>query len=170
MKKNNNDRGIMIVDDDSDNFIIFGEILRANGFENDFVYCSDGLEMIDHLHNGNGRNKKNSPLPELILLDLNMPNMDGRQALKIIRNNRSWRHIPVIVLTSSIDPQDMDYCFRTGANAFINKFQEFQLLVDNLIDTVKTCIYKSGSVHGRMSHPHSASPSPQSAGEREQQT
>ena len=42
MKKNNNDRGIMIVDDDSDNFIIFGEILRANGFENDFVYCSDG--------------------------------------------------------------------------------------------------------------------------------
>ena len=149
----------MIVDDDSDNLVIFSEILRANRIEKEFVYCSDGREMINRLYGGNGGNNKKPSLPELILLDLNMPGMDGRQALKIIRQNRSWSDIPVIVLTSSMDPQDMDYCFRTGANAFINKSQDFELLVDILIETVKTCMSKPGLVYDLMSQPHFTGPS-----------
>lgn len=80
------------------------------------------------LNIGKYRNREANPRPDLILLDLNMPRKDGRQALAEIKSDPGYRHIPIVEFTTSSNPDDMDWCYKLGADSFITKPGTFESL------------------------------------------
>lgn len=129
---------IVMADDDPDDFFIVGEVLRENGFKNDFRLCSDGEELMEYLlRRGRYKDAEKNPMPGIILLDLNMPKIDGRQVLAEIKENQKLRYIPVIILTTSTDPLDIDFCYKTGANSYIEKPESFEMLSTVLTLAIK---------------------------------
>jgi two-component system response regulator len=93
----------------------------------DFV--ENGLELLDYLSGHIAKPQR----PLLVLLDLNMPMMDGREALRAIREQSHFRHIPVVVLTNSSNQLDIDEAYRIGANSFFTK----PLTYDGLVELVR---------------------------------
>ena len=104
--------------------------------------CEDGQEALDYLFQKNQyANPEVSPRPELILLDLNLPGIDGREVLQEIKRDLILRTIPAIVLTTSSDPIDIEKCYQAGANSYIHKpvnllsfFEAIQRLKDFWLD------------------------------------
>ena len=94
-----------------------------------FVLSSDGVELMDYLHQRNKFISKPAPKPGLIILDLNMPKKDGREALKEIKAEPELRRIPVVVLTTSTADLDVARTYGLGANSFISKPVAFDTLV-----------------------------------------
>jgi CheY-like chemotaxis protein len=126
---------ILMVDDDPDDYYLVKEALMENGMLNDFRLVSDGLELMDYLfHRGKFTDSESSPLPSLILLDLNMPRKNGRDVLREIKTYPALRHIPVVVLTTSSDVEDIIDCYEMGASSFITKPNTY----DSLAQTMKT--------------------------------
>lgn len=105
---------ILIADDDPDDCLLLQDALNENMTGNTVRFLHNGEELLDYLQHS-------YRLPGLVLLDLNMPVMDGRQALGKIRSNARLRGIPVIVLTTSDAPEDVRQSYDNGANAFITK-------------------------------------------------
>jgi two-component system, response regulator len=124
-------RTILMADDDPDDRLLVQEaLIDANFPVTNVSFVEDGDELMDYLlgrKNHSGTNKKN--LPDLILLDLNMPKKDGREALKEIKLNPNLHHIPVIVFTTSTSLEDIKASYDNGANTFISKSGTFDGLV-----------------------------------------
>lgn len=99
------------------------------------LFCvKDGEEMLDYLYRRNQyKSPETSPHPSLILLDLNMPRKDGREAIIEIKSDPKIRQIPVIILTTSRQEQDLSLCYNAGANSFIN----FPLTFEKLVEVLK---------------------------------
>lgn len=110
-------------DDEDDRFLLAEAFKKIESVNFDFV--ENGKELINYLNN------KQTP-PSLILLDLNMPVMNGWEALKIICKDPELSKIPVVVLTTSRDKADQGFCKKYGAKAFITKPSGFEALVDML--------------------------------------
>jgi two-component system response regulator len=95
----------------------------------------DGVELLEYLERkGKFEDKNSSPRPGLILLDLNMPRMDGREALETIKANPNLKGIPVVILTTSKQEEDMVKGYNLGAASYITKPVTF----DGLVDLMKT--------------------------------
>lgn len=125
-----NSRLILMADDDPDDFHLTRDALEEAGSDKNFRLVSDGSELMDYLLGQGGyQDRRKNPLPDLILLDLNMPVMDGRQALTAIRARQDTRNIPVVVLTTSGTNEDVEHCYRLGANSYIRKPSDFDSLV-----------------------------------------
>ncbi len=113
---------IVIADDDEDDRLLIIEAFKEFRLTNPIVEVVDGEELLDYLNNRGKFAGKNEPaLPGLILLDLNMPRMDGREALKEIKGHPDLRRIPVVVLTTSKAEEDIIRSYDIGANSFIVK-------------------------------------------------
>ena len=125
---------ILMVDDDPDDYYLVKEALIENGMHNDFRRVSDGIELMDYLFHRGKFADSETPLPSLILLDLNMPGKDGREALRELKTYPALRSIPVVVFTTSSDVEDITACYEMGASSFISKPNTF----DSLIETMKT--------------------------------
>ena len=126
---------ILMADDDEDDRLMAKEAFAEVKLLNDFHTVEDGEELMDYLRRkGNYADPKFSPRPGLILLDLNMPKKDGREALKEIKSDPSLRHIPIVVLTTSKAEEDILRSYDLGVNSFIIKPVTF----DQLIDIMKT--------------------------------
>jgi CheY-like chemotaxis protein len=129
---------ILMADDDPDDRLLVKEALIDVDFPvANFCYVEDGDALMDYLH---GRlnicaNDK-ARLPDLILLDLNMPKKDGREALIEIKSNPDLRRIPVVVFTTSTSPQDIKTSYDSGANTYISKSATFDSLV-SAMQTIK---------------------------------
>lgn len=121
----NRNASILICDDDEDDLYLVKSIFNDTKFSNQTVYLKDGAELLEYL-----QNQKKDTSVGLILLDLNMPKIDGREALKIIKNNPEFRRIPVIILTTSNAPQDIEKCYELGANCFMTKPSSYEGLND----------------------------------------
>jgi two-component system response regulator len=121
---------ILVCDDDADDRFLVQSAFTEAHVKADFRFTSDGQELIDYLENCNERGSRKHPCPNIILLDLNMPRMDGRQALKWIKSHPELRSIPVVIYTTSSDNKDVRQCYRLGANTFMTKCAEFGELVD----------------------------------------
>ena len=107
------------------------EALAESQLDNDLHFVQDGEELMDYLYRrGQYADKSNSPRPALILLDLNMPRKDGREALREIKADPSLRQIPVVVLTTSKAQEDIYSSYDLGANSFITKPVTLPLLVE----------------------------------------
>lgn len=115
---------ILIVDDDPDDRESIRDAFLENEYDHDYVFLKDADELMGYLQ------ENANSVPSVILLDLNMPGMDGRQALKLIKNNQNLRHIPIVVLTTSSANVDRQTSYALGANCFITKPDNFNKLVD----------------------------------------
>lgn len=111
-----------MADDDEDFYLFFKEAFEKTAVPGDLEYVENGEELMNSLL-GQGRFSGGEPkkLPALILLDLNMPKMSGREALKEIRAHADLKHIPVLILTISDSRHDILDSYRIGANSFITK-------------------------------------------------
>jgi CheY-like chemotaxis protein len=113
---------ILIADDDEEDLEMTLEALRKNRLGNDLRSVHDGEELMDYLlRRGEYVKAEDAPLPGLILLDLNMPRKDGREALAEIKGDKTLRKIPVIVLTTSKAEEDVFRSYDLGVNSFITK-------------------------------------------------
>jgi CheY-like chemotaxis protein len=120
---------ILMADDDPDDRILTKDALEENRLANDLHFVEDGEELMDYLHQRGKYNKQNAPFPGLILLDLNMPRKDGREALAEIKAHPQLKHIPVIVLTTSKAEEDIFKTYDLGVSSFISKPVTFEDLV-----------------------------------------
>jgi CheY-like chemotaxis protein len=115
---------ILIVDDDADDREILRDAFMAHNNRPQYVFLHDGEALLNYLY------ENESDLPSLILMDLNMPGMDGREALKEIKNNEKLQHIPTVIFTTSSSPRDKQITYRLGANCFITKPDTFNKLME----------------------------------------
>ncbi|HEX4110188.1 MAG TPA: response regulator [Solirubrobacteraceae bacterium] len=123
---------ILMADDDEDDRTLTLDAMRASRLLNDVRFVGDGEELLEYLrHQGRyAAGSSVAPRPGVILLDLNMPRMDGREALAEIKGDPELRRIPVIVLTTSADEQDILRTYDLGVNSFITKPVTFAGLVE----------------------------------------
>ena len=126
---------ILMADDDEDDRLIAQEAFEEARIINTIQFVEDGEELLDYLQRrGAYAEPDAAPRPGLILLDLNMPKMDGREALQAIKSDPELRRIPVVVLTTSEAEEDILKSYDLGVNSFITKPVSF----DGLVDVVKT--------------------------------
>lgn len=118
-----------MADDDPDDQILLQEALKENNIPNSVCFVENGEELLDFLHK-RGKFEGVEFSPGLILLDLNMPKMDGRQALKLLKTDPLLKKIPIVVLTTSRADSDILECYDLGVNSFISKPVNFAELVD----------------------------------------
>jgi CheY-like chemotaxis protein len=113
---------ILVADDDDDDRMLVSDALREAGFLNPLRFVRNGEELMIHL-------RSPAPHPGLLLLDLNMPRKDGREALREIKADPQLRSIPVVVLTTSDAREDVDLVYALGGNSFVSKPVTFVGLV-----------------------------------------
>jgi CheY-like chemotaxis protein len=131
---------VLMADDDDDDCLLAREAFEECGAPGAFHCVENGIELLDYLfRSGKYEVRSDVPLPALILLDLNMPLKDGRQALREIKSIPELRNIPIVVLTTSREEKDILYTREMGADSFITKpalFSEWvgimKLLTENL--------------------------------------
>jgi CheY-like chemotaxis protein len=122
---------ILMADDDEDDCMLASEALTESNLQHQLYVVKDGEELMDYLYRrGKYANSENTVSPGLILLDLNMPKKDGREALKEIKSNPKFRHIPVVILTTSKAEEDIQLSYYLGANSFIIKPVTFASLIE----------------------------------------
>lgn len=113
---------ILIADDDPDDCLLIREAFAESQVNGELRFVHDGEELLDYLlHRSNYGDAQRYPAPCLILMDLNMPLMDGREALRQIKQHPQLRHIPLVVLTTSSAVEDISLSYASGANSFITK-------------------------------------------------
>jgi CheY-like chemotaxis protein len=113
---------ILLVEDSPEDYEATVRAFQRSGLKNPIIRCEDGDSALDYLHRrGPYADPETSPQPGVILLDLNLPGTDGREVLQDVKSHERLRHIPVIVLTTSIDERDVEACYQAGANSYIQK-------------------------------------------------
>jgi CheY-like chemotaxis protein len=129
------DRGaavaILMADDDPDDRLLARDAFAEARMENRLLFVEDGEEVIEYLNRrGKYRDAERYPMPGLILLDLNMPRRDGREVLAEIKTDPAFKHIPVVVLTTSRAEEDVMRSYRCGGNSYIVKPVTFRELTE----------------------------------------
>ncbi len=127
---------ILLVEDTADHAEMVIRTLKENGVVNRIVWVKDGEEALDYLyHRGRYADAAANPRPNLILLDLRLPKVDGLDVLKTVRADRDFDLVPVVILTASAQEKDMLVAGKNHANSFVVKpvgFDEFNKLVREL--------------------------------------
>ena len=124
---------VLMVDDDADDRLMTERVLRDQRLVEDVRFVEDGQALMDYLrHEGPYADPATSPRPGLILLDLNMPRKDGREALNEIKADRRLRDIPIVVLTNSRADEDVARSYDSGVNSFVAKPTSFRELTEAL--------------------------------------
>ena len=119
-----------MAEDDADDRLLAKDALRECGMADNLHFVENGEELLDYLQRrGKYAGQPPHPRPDVILLDLNMPRKDGRDALRDIKTNPELRRIPIIVLTTSNAGVDIERSYELGANSFISKPVAFDALV-----------------------------------------
>lgn len=128
---------ILMADDDADDRLLAKDALTECRITNDLHFVENGEELLDYLRQtGKYASASGNTKPGLILLDLNMPRKDGREALQEIKSDPQLRSIPVVVLTTSRADTDISRIYELGANSFITKPVSFDALVKVMGDLV----------------------------------
>ncbi|MEZ2251936.1 response regulator [Microcoleus sp.] len=131
MNNQNKTFTILMANDDEDTRFFVQESLREIPIAIRIEFVENGEQMLDYLYcRGSYAEASNGRFPDLILLDLNMPRLDGPEALTLIRSDPDLQHLPVVILTTSQSSGDILLCYRLGANSFISKPVTFEGLVE----------------------------------------
>jgi CheY-like chemotaxis protein len=118
---------ILVAEDDADDRVLLADAFAESGVVVSLDFVSDGVELMQRLALRDA--DVNLGLPDLLLLDLNMPRMDGREALRAIREHQRLRHLPVIILTTSKAELDIRVSYQLGANSYVTKPRRFDELI-----------------------------------------
>ena len=127
---------IFLVEDNPDDEALTLRALRKNNILNEVVVARDGAEALDYVFcRGEYADRDPGLLPQVVLLDLKLPKVDGLEVLKQIRANKRTKCLPVVILTSSKEEMDLINGYKLGANSYVRKpvdFQEFSEAIKNL--------------------------------------
>jgi CheY-like chemotaxis protein len=122
---------VLMADDDSDDRMLAKDAWEETRPANELQFVEDGEQLLDYLRNrGRYKDRVAAPAPNIILLDLNMPKKDGREALREIKSDPLLKKIPVIILTTSRSEEDVSNSYDLGVNSFIVKPARFESLVE----------------------------------------
>ncbi len=119
---------ILLVEDSADDYEATVRAFKRANLLNPVTWCQSGQAALDFLFARDGTAEQ--PYPGIILLDLNMPGLDGRKTLQLIKQDVRLRQIPIIVLTTSSDERDVSACYQLGANTYIQKPVSFDGLIE----------------------------------------
>jgi two-component system response regulator len=124
------DKEILLVEDNPDDVELTRIAFREAKVANNLVVVNDGAEALDFLFaRGAYADRNPDDLPSIVLLDLNLPKVDGREVLQAIRANEKTRSLPVVVLTTSTEPFDVEASYALGVNSYIQKPVDFERFV-----------------------------------------
>lgn len=124
---------ILLVEDNFEHLRLTKYILRQNNVSGEVYVVRDGQEAIDYLYNRDRfADREANPRPEIILLDLNIPCIDGKEVLKMIKSDEELKDISVVILSSSDREEDVAYAYENGAAAYISKSAGFERLNEAL--------------------------------------
>ena len=126
-----NPKKILLVEDNPDDVELTRIAFAEAGSEHQLTVVSDGAEAVEYLlGKGKYAGRDVADLPTVVLLDLNLPKLDGREVLQAIRGETATRNLPVVVLTTSAEPFDVEQVYALGANSYIQKPVEFERFVE----------------------------------------
>ena len=129
--KISSNKAILLVEDNPDDQVLLKRAMKKNHLANEIVVANDGVEALDYLFGrGTFEGRDTSAQPELVLLDLKLPKMDGHDVLRAMRDDPRTKYIPVVVLTSSDEEADMIRSYDLGANSFVQKPIDFEEFVE----------------------------------------
>lgn len=120
---------ILMADDDDDDFLLTKKALNESKLLNELHRVKNGEELLHYLRDKDGKNREKHCRPGVILLDLNMPKMDGREALREIKSDPVLKEIPIVVFTTSKAEEDIIRSYQLGVNSFITKPVKFEDLI-----------------------------------------
>ena len=123
-------RPLLLIEDNEDDVFFMQNAMQKVGIVNPLSIARDGREAIEHLENALDCNCRDVPVPCLILLDLQLPRVPGLEVLKWIRGNADLQPVPVLVLSSSSQDQDVERAYRLGANSFFSKPSQNEALIE----------------------------------------
>ncbi|MDJ0882471.1 MAG: response regulator [Gammaproteobacteria bacterium] len=122
---------LLLVEDNPDDEALTIRALKKHNLANEIVVARDGQEALDYLFaEGDYRERDMYQLPQVILLDLKLPKLDGLDVLERIRKNPITEHVPVVVLTSSNEQQDKVQSYNLGANSYVRKPVDFEQFIE----------------------------------------
>ena len=122
---------ILMADDDQEDCFLARIAFEESGIKGEILFVEDGKDLLDYLRQQNGySSSEKAPRPDLILLDLNMPRLDGRKALQVIKSDQGLKDIPVVILTTSRLEKDVKLCLDAGACDFKTKPVELNDWID----------------------------------------
>ena len=128
-----NDKTILLVEDNPDDETLTLRALKKNNILNEVVVAHDGVEALDYLFaNGSYAGRDTNIMPEVILLDLKLPKVDGLEVLRQVRADSRTKLLPIVVLTSSKEERDMIESYSLGANSYIRKPVDFVQFGDSV--------------------------------------
>jgi two-component system response regulator len=124
-------QSILLVEDNQDDYEATSRAFKKANLYNPIVWCKSGRDALNFLRReGVHKDASEDSRPGLVLLDLNMPGMDGRKTLEVIKQDEALKRIPVIILTTSADERDIQSCYQTGANTYVQKPVSFEGLIE----------------------------------------
>jgi len=112
---------VLVIEDSTEDFTALGRAFRKHGLRNPVLRCEDGDQALEYLQGYGTNSQWPSDLPAIILLDLNMPGTDGRSVLETLKQDPQLFKIPVIIFTTSSNNEDIEECYRLGANSYVTK-------------------------------------------------
>jgi len=139
------ERYILVAEDDADDRFLLQTAFAEKGFPDRIEFVEDGVELLEFLDLKANSNDIENGLPGFILLDLNMPKKDGRQALEEIKQNPRYKNIPVIVYTTTKNEHEIKHCYELGANTYIVKPVRFDMLLQT-VEVIRTYWFNIASI------------------------
>ncbi|MBA2612075.1 MAG: response regulator [Bacteroidetes bacterium] len=129
IEKIETDYCILIADDDIDDQYMIKQAFTTINLNENIKTVNDGVELLDYLHKKGKYKDVETLCPKIILLDLNMPKKDGRECLKEIKSSAKLNKIPIVIYSTSSNPDDISYAYELGASSYITKPYSYQELV-----------------------------------------
>ncbi|MDZ8050988.1 MAG: response regulator [Aulosira sp. ZfuVER01] len=118
---------LLVVEDSNEDFRMLQRLMRRMAVQNPIYRCTNGDEVLDLLYKESSNENSSAVLrPSVILLDLNLPGIDGRDILERLKQDITYRDIPIVVFTTSSNPRDIELCYQKGANGYLVKPMDAQ--------------------------------------------